>query len=286
MTENDPALIAELDRRKAAVAATPGDPGAERAVWEAAAQLGFWHLVNRGTADDPRPSGFEVDGVGRLLGVYSTRERAGAVAGEGGTVLAVPMPGALKWLASFAQHGVAGIVLDHPGPWTPLGNLRFFAQWVPQPAAATSGPIVVAPQVQAAADAYIADSSDQAYAEVVRQIAATRLFVVLDPQGDGTTPTTIVNGRGERVMLAFTDSARVDAIYGGKAVQVHEREGAQLLQMVGDAVDVLVVDPQHPSSFATTPEWIRRAPGGAEPRGEESGGEEPEKRSRWRLRGR
>lgn len=281
MIENAPALTEELDRRKAALAAAPGDSQAEMAVWEAAAWLGLWHLVNRGTQEDPRPSGFDVDGVGRLLGVYSTRERAGAVAeaGGGGTVLAVPMPQALDWLASFAKHDIAGIVLDHPGPWTPLPNLRMFKQWVPQSqTAVSSGPIVVAPEVQAAADAYAADNNDQTYAEVVRRIAGAKLFVVLDPQGDGTAPTSIVNGRGERVLMAFTDSARVETMYGGKAVQVQQRDGADILQMVGERFDALVLDPQHASSFATTPEWIRKALGGDQPA--------ERKRSRWSLRGR
>lgn len=260
MVENAPVLIEELDRRKAALASAPGAPQAEMALWESAAQLGVWHVVNRGTPDQPSPSGFEIDGIGRLLAVYSTRARAAAVAGEGGTVLAVPMPQALDWLASFASRGVTGITLDHPGPWTPLPNLRYFKQWVPQSqSAVTTGPIVVAPQVQAATDAYAADQNDQTYAAVVRQIAAADLFVVLDPRGDGTTPTSIVNGRGERVLMAFTDSERVKGIYGGKAVQVQARAGGEILRLVGEQFDVLVLDPQHPSSFAATPEWIRRA---------------------------
>lgn len=260
MIENAPVLISELDRCKAALAAAPGDSQAEMAVWEAAAQLGVWHVVNRGTQDDPRPSGFEIDGIGRLLGVYSTRDRAGAVAGEGATVLAVPMPQARDWLASFAQHGVAGIVLDHPGPWTPLPNLRFITRWVPQSqTAVTTGPIVVAPQVQAATDGYAAEQSEQTYATVVRQIATSDLFVVLDPQSDDMTPTSIVNGRGERVLMAFTDSERVDAMYGGKAVTVQKRAGADILRLVGDQFDAVVLDPQHPSSFAATRERIRKA---------------------------
>ena len=277
--ENAPVMVEELDRRKAALAAAPGDPQAEMAVWEAAAQLGLWHVVNRGTPDEPRPSGFELDGTGRLLGVYSTRERAGAVAGAGGSVLSVPMPQALDWLASFAQHGAAGVVLDHPGPWTPLANLRFFTQWVPQSqGAVSSGPIVIAPHVQAAADAYMADRNDDSYAAVVRQIAGANLFVVLDPGGDGTTSTSIVNGRGERIALAFTDSTRLEAFYAGKAVEVREREGAELLRMVGAQIDALILDPQHPSSFAATPDWIRRALGDPD--------HAEKKRSRWSLRGR
>ena len=142
----------------------------------------------------------------------------------------------------------------------------------------SSGPIVLAPEVQAATDAYVADKNDQNYAAVVRQIAADQLLVVFDPQDDGSTLTSIVNGRGERIGLAFTDSSRVETLYAGKAVQVAERAGADLLRMVGEQFDVLVVDPQHPSSFAATPEWITNALGGGEPASK--------KRSRWRRRGR
>lgn len=42
-------------------------------------------------------------------------------------LLAVPMPAALDYLASFAQSGVYGVALDHPliGRFIPLANLRF-----------------------------------------------------------------------------------------------------------------------------------------------------------------
>ncbi|WP_460784630.1 SseB family protein [Microbacterium tumbae] len=257
MRENTPAAVRELDLRKEAFESAPGDAQAEMAVWEAASQLAVWFLVDRGTLDRPLPSGFEVDGVGRLLGVYSTGERAAAVAGERGTVLAVPLPQALDWLASFAEQDVAGLVLDSPGPWTSLSNLRYFKNWIPRARTGEkAAPSVIAPQVQAATDAYAADRDDRSYAATVRAIADSELFVVLDPQGDGAAPTSIVNGRGERVLLAFTDSDRVDAIYGDKGVQVETRRGADILRLIGDEFDVLVLDPQHPSSFAATPEWI------------------------------
>lgn len=249
VTENAPALVEELDRRKAAMAAAPGDADVERAFWQAAAQLRVWYLVNRGTTDAPLPSGFTQPGIGDLLGVYSTPQRAGAVAGPGSTFLGVPMPEALRWLASFGEQGVAGVVMDHPGPWLGLGTLAYLERWVPAAA------------VQDATDAYVAGPDDHTYAEVVRRIAGGELFVVLDPQGDGTTPTSIVNHREERLLLAFTDPARLTAFYDGKAVTAQQRAGADLLRLVGDGFDVLVLDPQHPASFAATPESIRAALG-------------------------
>ena len=249
MTENAPALVEELDRRKAAMAAAPGDADVEQAFWRAAAQLRVWYVVNRGTPEAPRPSGFAAPGIGNLLGVYSTPERAGAVAGAGSTFLGVPMPEALHWLASFEEHGVAGVVMDHPGPWLALGTLGYLERWVPAAA------------VQAATDAYVAGPDDHTYAEVVRRIADGELFVVLDPDGDGSTPTSIVNHRDERLLLAFTDPARLTAFYDGKAVTAQQRAGADLLRLVGQRFDVLILDPQHPASFAATPESIRAALG-------------------------
>lgn len=261
MIENAPVLIEELDRRNAALAAAPGDRDAEMAFWQAAAQLGIWYVVNRGTQDDPRPSGFAPPGIGNLLGVYSTPARAGAVAGTD-TVLGVPMPQALGWLGSFGTQGVAGVVMDHPGPWLPLGNLSYLERWAPAAqSAVTTGPVVAAPDVQAATQAYVAAQDDPSYAEVVRRINSGQLLVVIDPQGDGATPTSIVNQRNERLLLAFTDSARLASFYAGKAVQTHQRAGADLLRMVGQQFDVLILDPQHPTSFAATPDSIRSALG-------------------------
>lgn len=260
--ENAPVLIEELDRRKAAIGAAPGDPETERAFWQAAAQLGVWYVVNRGTPEAPRPSGFTQPGIGNLLGIYSTPARAGAVAGPGSTFVGVPMPQALRWLASFGEHGVAGVVMDHPGPWLPLATLAYLERWVPAAqTAVSSGPLVAAPEVQAAADAYVAAQDDRTYAEVVRRIAEGDLLVVIDPQGDGSTPTSIVNHRQERLLLAFTDSTRLGAFYDGKAVTAQHRPGADLLGLVGERFDVLILDPQHPASFAATPDSIRAALG-------------------------
>lgn len=254
--ENAPVLVEELDRRKAAM--SPGDQQAEMAFWEAASKLGIWYVVNRGTQDDPRPSGFEVPGTGKLLGVYSTPERAGEVAGTGGTFLGVPTPQALDWLASFAAQGVAGIVMDHPGPWIPLATLGYLKRWLPAgQAAVTTGPVVTAPAAQAAMDSYVAQPDDAAYAEVLRLLAGESLLVVTDPRGDGQAPTHIVNHRDERVVLAFTDATRLAAMYGGKAVDVRQRRGSELLRLVAAEYDAVVVDPQHPSSFAANPAWIR-----------------------------
>jgi hypothetical protein len=259
MTDNAPVLIEELDRRNDARRAAPGDQAAEMALWEAAARLGLWFVVNNGTTEEPRPTGLQLEGVGSLIAVYSNQARAQAAAGEG-TVLGVPMPAALDWLASYAQRGVSGIVLDHPGigAWIPLANLSYLKRWVPAGQALITTKVVTdAPDVQPAMDAYRAEQNDDTYTHVLRLLLTADLLVVVDPGGDGTAPTHNRNGRGERVALAFTDSTRLAAFYEGKAVDVQQRPAAGVLALVAEQYDVLVIDPQHPSSFAATPEWIR-----------------------------
>lgn len=259
MTDNAPVLIEELDRRSEARRAAPGDQAAEMALWEAAAQLGHWFVVNRGTAEEPRPAGLQMDGVGTLIGVYSCLERAKAAAGVG-TIAGVPLPTALDWLASYAQQGVNGIVLDHPGigAWIPLANLSYLKRWVPAgQAVITTKVVTAAPDVQLALDAYRAAQSDETYNNVLRLLVKADLLVVIDPHGDGNAPTHIRNGRGERVALAFTDSSRLAAFYEGKAVDVQQRPAVDVLALVAKEYDVLIIDAQHPSSFAATPEWIR-----------------------------
>lgn len=281
MIENAPVLVQELDRRNAAI--TPGDVNTEMAFWEQACQLGVWYVVNRGTQEQPLPSGYEIPEIGKVLGVYSTPARAGQAAGEGGTFVGVPMPGALDWLASYGSQGVAGVVMDHPGPWIPLPNLSYLKRWVPAEgyAAVTAQVHVAAPGAQAAMDAYVDRPSDEGYEDVVRELAAENLLVILDPSGDGSL-SHIVNQRDERVLLGFTDTARVDALLSGKAADIQERPGAEVLGLVGSSYDVLIVDPQHPASFAATPDWIRDTLGGGAPAAPAA----PEKkRSRWFGRG-
>ncbi|GAB2968174.1 SseB family protein [Nocardioides montaniterrae] len=286
MIENAPVLVQKLDALSAAMA--PGDTAAEMAFWEQACQLGIWYVVNRGTEEAPQPSGFEIPGVGNVLGVYSTRERAGAVAGEGGAFVGVPMPQVLDWLASFGEHGVRGIVMDHPGPWIPLPNLSYLKRWVPAEGFASIGDprVVAAPRTQAAMEAYLVAQSDAAYEEVIRALASENVLVVLDPQGDGTALSHVVNHRGEKVLLGFTDSTRALGMLEGKAADIQERPAAEVLTMVGPEFDVLILDPQHPASFAATPEWIRVTLGGAEAAlaGSPAPAEEPRKRSRFGFR--
>ncbi|KRA38462.1 MULTISPECIES: SseB family protein [unclassified Nocardioides] len=117
--------------------------------------------------------------------------------------------------------------------------------------------MTAAPDVQPAMDAYQAAQGDETYDNVLRLLVKADLLVVIDPDGDGNAPTHIRNGRGERVALAFTDSTRLVAFYEGRAVDVQQRPAADVLALVAKEYDVLIIDAQHPSSFATTPEWIR-----------------------------
>lgn len=259
MIDNAPAMVEELDRRSEARNAAPGDQAAEMALWEAASRLGHWYVVNRGTSEKPLPTGMQLDGVGTLINVYSCLARAQAAAGDG-TIAGIPVPTALDWLATYAAQGVNGIALDHPGigAWIPLANLSYLKRWVPASQTVfTTDVVTAAPDVQQAMDAYLTAQDDEHYDNVLRLLVEAHLLVVVDPDSESGAPTHIRNGRGERVVLAFTDSARLATIYGGKSVAVQQRPAAEVLALVAKEYDVLVIDAQHPSSFAATPEWIR-----------------------------
>lgn len=254
MTDNAPVMVERLDQRKQAL--TPGDQAAEMAFWEAAAQLGLWFVVNHGTRDEPAPKVFQPEGA-TLIAVYSSHDRAAAAAGEG-NVDAVPMPAALDWLASYAEKGATGIVMDHPGPWIPLANLSYLKRWVPEGGHAVVGTpstITLAPEVQTAMDTYLTAQDDETYDQVLREVAGAELFVVMDPAGDGSL-AHMVNNRGDRSVVAFTDSARVDRIYAGKEIDLRKAEGAAILAVVCDGYDAVLIDPMHPSMYVATPDRI------------------------------
>ncbi|MGW5052619.1 hypothetical protein [Actinokineospora sp. NPDC004072] len=141
--DNDPGVVAELDRLDEAVKAAPaGDTSAQIALWRQATALEHWFFIARGSAEQPRPYGVAAP-QGPMICLYSSAERArdaarglGLVDSEDGSVplLAVPMPAAIDYLASFGPSGVAGVVLDHPrlGHWIPLANLGLLKGWMAQ----------------------------------------------------------------------------------------------------------------------------------------------------------
>lgn len=258
MTDNAPYLVQELDRLSAARDSAPGDQAAEMALWEQAAKLGLWFIVNRGTAEQPQPMVLQPPGLGLLAAVFSCRERAVAQAG-GGEVLGVPMPAALDWLASFGERGVTGVVLDQNtiGAWIPLANLGYLKRWVPAEGHAVIGsaPAPIAPEVREALDAYAERDDDESYDDVLRHLASSELLVVMDPSGNGH-PTHIPNGRGDRTVLAFTGLDRLQALYGGRQVDVRKADGATILALVCSEYDALGIDAQHPSQYVATPDRI------------------------------
>ena len=140
-TDNDPAVVAELDRLDEAVrAAAAGDTTAEVALWRHVTRLETWFFVARGPADQPRPYAVAAE-PGPMICLYSSADRAreaahalGLVAAEGDTVplLGVPMPAAIDYVASFGAVGVVGVTLDHPriGRYIPLANLGLLKAWI------------------------------------------------------------------------------------------------------------------------------------------------------------
>lgn len=132
MAEPSESVLAELDRLDAAVRASPGDIGAQIALWRAVAALEHWVFINRGTVENPRPFAIAAD-AGQLLCIYSSASRAQQAARESALVPAddpvplfsVPLPAAIDWALGLGPLGVAGVSIDYPrlGAWSPLPNL-------------------------------------------------------------------------------------------------------------------------------------------------------------------
>ncbi|MFC4852898.1 hypothetical protein [Actinophytocola glycyrrhizae] len=139
--DNDPEMVAELDRLDEAVRAAPaGDTNAQIALWQQVTGLAHWFFIARGSADQSRPYGV-ASGQGPMICLYSSAVRAneaarvlGLVESEGGTVplFGVPMPAAIDYVASFGKAGVVGVTLDHPrlGHYIPLTNLGLLKGWI------------------------------------------------------------------------------------------------------------------------------------------------------------
>jgi len=142
MTEdNNPEMVAELDRLDEAVKAAPaGDTTAQIALWRHVTGLEHWFFIARGSADQPRPYGVAA-AQGSMICLYSSAARANEAArvlglGDSGSdsvpLFGVPMPTAIDYVASFAKAGVFGVTLDHPrlGHYIPLANLGLLKGWI------------------------------------------------------------------------------------------------------------------------------------------------------------
>lgn len=139
--DNNPEMVAELDRLDEAVKAAPaGDTTAQIALWRQVTGLEHWFFIARGSADQPRPYVVAAE-QGPMVCLYSSAARANEAAGslglvgaEGGAVplFGVPMPAAIDYVASFGQAGVVGVTLDHPrlGHYIPLANLGLLKGWL------------------------------------------------------------------------------------------------------------------------------------------------------------
>ncbi|MFE6235521.1 hypothetical protein [Cellulosimicrobium sp. NPDC057862] len=142
--DNDPAAVAELDRLDEAVRSAPaGDTTAQIALWRQTTRLDTWFFIARGPEDRPRP--YAVGAAqGPMVCLYSSADRAReaavalGVVGEGAAVplLAVPVPDAIDYVASFGAAGVVGVTLDHPriGHHVPLANLGLLMAWAAEDA--------------------------------------------------------------------------------------------------------------------------------------------------------
>ncbi|MDD7962105.1 hypothetical protein [Microbacterium thalli] len=138
--EPAPELVAELDAAAAASKSAPSDAAVQERLWRAAFALDRWLFLARGSDDEPTPFALRTD-EGAVIFAFSTADRAHAAALEFGLpedeaarMLAVPLPGAAAWVASYAESGVEAMVFDAPsnGAMAPLANLAAMAVYISQ----------------------------------------------------------------------------------------------------------------------------------------------------------
>ncbi|MFC7430406.1 MULTISPECIES: hypothetical protein [unclassified Agrococcus] len=132
-----PAVVGRIDGLAAASRDAPGDPAAAAALWRAVLGLDRWICIARGSDDQPTPF-LATFTQGPMLLAFTTAERArvgglsvGLAQEEVGRLLAVPLPAAIEWAASYEQGGVHGLLLDQgtTGAFTPLANLVPMRDW-------------------------------------------------------------------------------------------------------------------------------------------------------------
>ncbi|GLJ78391.1 hypothetical protein [Microbacterium imperiale] len=138
--EPAPELVAELDAAAAASKSAPSDVAVQERLWRAAFALDRWLFLARGSDDEPTPFALRTD-EGAVIFAFSTADRAHAAALEFGLpedeaarMLAVPLPAAAAWVASYAESGVEAMVFDAPGngAMAPLSNLAAMAVYISQ----------------------------------------------------------------------------------------------------------------------------------------------------------
>ncbi|WP_258524710.1 hypothetical protein [Microbacterium sp. SMR1] len=138
--EPAPELIEALDEAAAASKASPADAAVQERLWRAAFALDRWLFIARGSDDEPTPFALRSD-EGAVIFAFSTADRAheaalgfGLPEEEASRLLAVPLPSAAAWVASYAEAGVEAMVFDAPGngAMAPLTNLAAMAVYISQ----------------------------------------------------------------------------------------------------------------------------------------------------------
>ncbi|MDT3330506.1 hypothetical protein [Microbacterium aquilitoris] len=135
-----PETVAAIDAAAAVSMAAPDDRDAQERLWRAVFALERWIFIARGADEQPSPFAATTE-QGPAIFAFSTPERAAEAATGFGIppeevdrLLAVPMPDAAGWVASYAEVGVESIVFDAPvtGAMAPLANLAAMAVWIQQ----------------------------------------------------------------------------------------------------------------------------------------------------------
>lgn len=131
LTDPTSETVSAIDALSDTARSQPESFAAMDALWRAVYALPHWSFIARGPDDAPSPFIGQLAN-GPMVFAFTTRQRAhdGALAAgldeeAASRVLSVPLPGAVEWLAAFAQQGVVGVVFDMParGYMAPLQNL-------------------------------------------------------------------------------------------------------------------------------------------------------------------
>lgn len=108
------------------------------ALWRALYGLERWIFLDRGEPDDPRPYALAFP-QGPMVLAFTTSDRAQAAGRANGLsdddvrrMLALPLPGAIEWVAGLAGAGIVGVLFDRGvvDAYAPLGNLLPMRDWM------------------------------------------------------------------------------------------------------------------------------------------------------------
>lgn len=220
-----------------------GDETAWHALWDAVVHLPAWHAVG----DARRPEAPLVlilrDQPTLVLFTDEAKARAFAksgVAAAAQSTIAMPLPGALTYLADLAARGVTQVIFNMTRT---SGGFGYGLAALPRLAAALGVTDPAAPpppptvptgdaQLDALAEAFAADPGEAAGAALFRYVYALPAWHVL-ARDDGQGPRPLLSMySNEPVFLAYTSESLARASVQARTVAASESSGAAPLSVL------------------------------------------------------